>query len=165
MAIRYYFIAIINYPTDAMIGDSFCVISDPDKEVGYLTQNAISGDNVIHVNPESLASLQRGIDVSIANGVKKQDLGAILSINTFNNTITVEDLVDTNFYTTSGTVKLLYNYCMIKDRYIENTKQLIFGAKGFKGKELPIGMKLRVRYQNMNGQPKTFYWNSEYYIQ
>jgi hypothetical protein len=152
-------------PTEDMIGDSFCVIYDPDLVVGEASHDVVQGDNVIHVNLNTLNGLSRGLDISISNGVKKEDLGAITSIDKTNNTITTELMAQSNFYTTSGKVYILYNYCMIKDRFVENKMPISFGSKGFKGKEISSGTKLRVKYKNMNGKAKKFFWHTEYYIE
>lgn len=152
-------------PAQDMLGDSMCVVYNPDVKVGELTQDAILGDNVIHVTSETFNYVQKGLDLSIDNGVKKEELGEILNCDMVNNTITTRKQVQSNFYTNSGTVDILYNYCIVKDRHFENGQEIIFGNKGFRGAEIPEGTKMRVKYTNNSGTAKNIYWHAQFYIQ
>jgi len=147
-------------PTTDMIGDEISVLASPETQVGVLTAPFNIGDTVLNVNPTVIDNMWRGFLITIDDGVNKDILGRCKAIDAVSNTITVETASSYNF--APGTPVKISIY-ILKDIYISDINVIDIGTKGFKGKKITSGTKLRVYYTNNSGTPKTFRWRPEYY--
>ncbi len=90
-------------------------------------------------------------------------MGRITAIDTVNLTVTVENEL-ANSYVTSPPTYIKLNVFSVKNFSIDKTENVGFGNKGFRGKTIPAGTILRVRYVNNDGVAKTWNWKAQYYI-
>lgn len=149
----------------SMVGDELCVINDPDKSIGFITDDVLIDDKVIKVSDTVLEYANVGFDVTLDDRVHKIDLGRIIDINKNEKTITVEKPVTTNFYHLGSGTLVLLNLCMIRNYILDNPGVKIqFGEKGFRGSALSKDTRMRAIYTNNNGQAKKWYWRVEYYF-
>jgi len=150
-------------PSTNMVGDELSVIAGPDTIVGTLTSSGSIGETTITVSSTVITNVVKGIDIAIDDTVNYQDLGRVTAIDTDNSTITFENSL-TNNYAIGSLIKI--NICMLRDYVIDDdSERLKFGDKGFKGKLIPAGTVMRLKYKNNNGQAKTWYWRLEYYYE
>jgi hypothetical protein len=145
-----------------MVGDSICVVIDPDKSIGSLTDDLLIGQTKLYVNSTVLDTVKVGFDITVDNGTSKEDLGRVLDINTTESTIMVESGPTVNFYQTNTTI--LLNLCMIRDFVFDQfSNKIQFGDKGLRGKIVPADTIVRVKYKNNGTDAKTWYWKIEYF--
>jgi len=153
------------YTTTDSMDDVFSLISGPDTTIGVLTVAANIGDTTINVSPTVTANVTRGLNLSLFDGTNRNDLGEVTVIDTVNNIITFQTAL-TNAFNPNTLVYL--NVYTIKNFTICGTMMsnqgITFGAKGFKGKELPANMILRFVNVNNNGLAKMISFKVEYYI-
>ena len=149
-------------PIDSMLGDQLCLIYDPDQSIGTLTDDALVGDTILHVSESVLSIISLGYELTLDNGVRRQDVGRVVDIDLTAKTIEIEKPLEHNYYSVSPTVVLL-NICLIKDLFIDKIDDISFGTKGFRSKAVPARTKLRVKYTNNNGEAKMWCWVVEYY--
>ncbi len=147
-------------PSTDMIGDTISVLGAPETIIGTITSTVNINDTVINVNTTVTDNMWRGFLVTLDDGVNKDVLGRCIAIDSVAGTITVD--TPASFSYNSGTPVKISVY-ILKDIYISDTKIMEIGGKGFKGKDVPSGMILRVYYTNNSGASKTFRWKPEYY--
>lgn len=153
------------YVSDDSIEDVISLISGPDTTIGYITASAGIGATTITVSSTVITNVTRGLNITLYDGVNRNELGEITAINTSTNTLTFQTATTTAF--SPGTLVYL-NIHTIKDFQICDTMMsnqgITFGAKGFKGKELPANMIVRFKNTNNNGLAKEITFKVEYYI-
>lgn len=145
-----------------MVGDVFNVIVSPDTTVGYITQNELTGSNVLHVSQTIFSSniVANGMHVSITDGATSQNLGRIISMDSVSETITVEHPLSHNFNT--GNLLNISIY-LIRDQFIGySNKNYVYGKKGFSARKLPKNTIMRFAYTNNTGTPKQLNFDMEY---
>ena len=147
-------------PTADMIGDYISVVASPETTIGVLTAPVTGGTTVLNVNSTVTANIWRGFLVNIFDGVNKDFLGRCTNVNSGAGTITVETATVNSFDAGSAVQIGVY---VLKNIYVADTSTIDIGTKGFKGKNITAGMKLRVRYINNSGTSKTVRWRPEYY--
>lgn len=147
-------------PTTDMLGDFINVIASPETTVGGLTAPASSGATVLSVNGTVTANIQRGLLITLDDGVNKDVLGRCTAIDTLAGTITVTTPLTHSF--AAGTPVKVGVY-VLNGISIHNTESIDIGLKGMKGKLIDAGMILRVYYTNNSGTAKTVYWRYEIY--
>lgn len=152
-------------PNEDMVEDMVTLIVNPEYSIGNLSLDGIAGDTVLHVTPETIQNVIRGIDILIDDGIKQNDVNRIAQINDQDNTIRVQIPLTDNFYVNNNNVELKYQNCIVRKFFIPQSLNTIsFGDKGFRGKELPANTTSRVKYYNNNGLAKRWYWIIQFYI-
>jgi hypothetical protein len=150
-------------PTSDMIGDSISVVASPETTIGVLTSPigiGATGAAVLNVSATVISNIWRGFRVNLFDGVNKNVLGRCTDVNKVNNTITVE-IANTNGFAAGAYVQI--GVFVIKEIFITDTAIIDIGTKGFKGKTINAGVKLRVLYTNNSGTAKTLRWRIEMY--
>lgn len=147
-------------PTTDMIGDVVTVIASPETTIGVITSSVSSGNTIFSVNSTVTDNIQRGMSVTIDDGVNKENLGRCTAIDKINGTITVATAV-TNSYAAGTPIKI--GVYVLNGIYFNNTETIDIGLKGMKGKIIDSGVILRVYYTNNSGTSKTIYWRYEIY--
>ena len=143
-------------------GDTINMIAGPDTIVGVITVDANISDTVLTVSSTVLEYVSRGIDITISNGVNKNELGYITAIDKINSTVTIKNALTNNF--TIGSVICL-NVHTIKNLVItELIKEYSFGKKGFRGKQVPANTIMRLVYTNNANLDKKIACKIECYI-
>lgn len=163
----------VTFPTDIEIWDS-CVdvltdnIGDevtfnitPNTTIGQLTAPVSSG-TVLDVPNATVASTSVfvGANITLDDTVTTQELGQLISKDTFNNQMTVQNAVSNSF--AAGTV-IQQSVLMLDNFKMSSVNRLKFGRRGFKSKTVPAGAIIRVSYKNNSGTAKNFYANVEFY--
>jgi hypothetical protein len=147
-------------PTTDMIGDSMSVVASPETTIGVATATVNIGDTVLYVNSTVTDNIWRGFLVNLFDGVNKDFLGRCTAKDAGAGTITVQTAPTHSFAPGSAVQIGVYT---LKDIHISDTSTIDIGTKGFKGKTITAGMKLRVLYTNNSGTSKTLRWRPEYY--
>ena len=147
-------------PTSDMIGDTMSVVASPETTVGVATATVNIGDTVLNVNSTVTDNVWRGFLINLFDGVNKDFLGRCTDVDAGAGTITVETGTVNSFAAGSAVQIGVYT---LKDIYIADTALIDIGTKGFKGKTVSAGMKLRVQYTNNSGTSKIIRWRPEYY--
>ena len=152
-------------PIPEMANDVISVVIDPDRKIGNLTQNGTDGDTILHVSTDTFATIMRGFDIDVYDGVKRNNVERVSEINETSETITVSKPIADNFYVSGNNVEIQYQNRIIRKCVVPNSSNSVsFGDKGFKGKKLPANTINRIEYVNNNGLPKKWNWNVQYYI-
>lgn len=147
-------------PSSDMIGDQITVMAAPETQVGVIVSPVNIGDTVLYVDPGVFNYVQRGYLVTLNDGTNKDVLGRIIALDSGAGTVTVETPTT---YAFAPMTQFQMSIYVLKDIYIFNTETVAIGIKGFKGKQVPAGIILRVYYTNNSGTSKTFRWRPEYY--
>lgn len=147
-------------PSSDMIGDTISVLASPETTVGVLTAPANIGDTILNVNSTVLENMYRGFLVTIDDGINKDVLGRCTNIDITNSQISVQTPLS---YAFAAMVPVKISVYIIKDIHIGSAEKISIAAKGFKGKNIPAGMIVRVYYTNNSGTVKTFRFRTEIY--
>lgn len=147
-------------PTNDMIGDTLNVLASPETTLGVITSSTSIGSTTIPVNSTVTENIYRGFLVTLDDGVNKNVCGRCINVDKAAGTISFETAT-TSAYTTGAQVKI--SIYVLKDIRIIDTKTIEIGDKGFKGKNIPAGMIMRIYYTNNSGTAKTFFWRPEIY--
>ena len=163
----------VTFPTDIEIWDSCIdVLTDnigdqvtfniaPETTIGVLTAPVSSGTllNVLNATVAS-PNVFVGANIILDDTVTTQDLGQLISKDTFNNQMTVQNAVSNSF--AAGTA-IKQSILMLDNFKMSSANRLKFGRRGFKSKTVPAGTIIRVLYTNNSGTAKNFYANVEFY--
>lgn len=148
-----------------MVGDSICLINNPDQSVGYITDDVLIGDTVFTVNDTVLSNIIEGVDITLTDKINTCDLGRVVDIDITKKEITVEKPSKFNFYHSGNGSLVLINFCMIRNYILDNPNiRTEFGSKGFRQASIAKKTKLRLVYTNNNGEAKQFNFKIEYYF-
>lgn len=147
-------------PTSDMIGDIISVVAAPETTIGVVTSTVNIGETVLIVNSTVLTNIQRGFRVNLWDGVNKNVLGRCTAKDVNAGTITVETGT-TNTFASESAVQI--GVFTLKDINITDTATIDIGTKGFKGKTITSGTKMRVHYTNNSGTSKILKWRYEVY--
>jgi len=147
-------------PTSDMIGDLISVLASPETTVGVAAVPINIGDTTISVNSTVTANTERGFLITLDDGVNKNVCGRCTAVDAIGGTISFQTPTVNSF--AAGTPVKISVYVLNNIRIID-TNIIDIGAKGFKGKTIPVGLILRIYYTNNSGTSKTVVWRAEYY--
>lgn len=148
---------------DNQIGDSVSVVINPDTIIGTLISDASIGQTVINVSPTVVTTAVKGFNAVLTDGLIKNDLGFITSVDTVNSQITFSKPL-TNDFSTSTPTYVQINIIIIKNQSILKAETIEYGTKGLKYMTLSANDIMRVYYTNNDGIAKICNWRIEYYI-
>jgi hypothetical protein len=141
--------------TENMIGDSIeCVVGE-NKIIGVITSQVNIGDNIIHVSPTVMQFCNIGFYMNLFDGVNNCNLGRIIEKNIEDSTIRVELQSTENFNIETPTyVRMSLKIIPIIKLFSAYTLEI--GYKKTGTNYIPEGITFTVRYNNINGNAKTF---------
>jgi hypothetical protein len=144
-------------------GDKFEIIAAPDTPIGYITGPAGIGVTQISVSETVTANMIPGLDITLYDGVNRNDLGRITACDTINHTVSFETATINAF--SPGTL-VLFSLKNVRDFAVcRNIAMEVSLAAGWiKYKEVPPNTILRMVYYNNNGGAKCIAMKVEYYI-
>jgi len=149
-------------PDPALDGDMIDVIAGPDTTIGYILAPASIGNTTIVVSPTVLSIITRGIDISLTDGVNKDNLGYVRAINTSTNTVTFTNAL-AHVYNPGALV--LFNLHNLRNVYVTHLiGKYDCGQKGIRGKRVPAGTILRLCYTSNSGLATKLACKIECYI-
>jgi len=151
------------YLPENSAGDVFDVIAAPDTPIGYLIAQASADSTTISVSPTVIQNMIPGLDITLYDGVNRNDLGRIVSCDAENSTVTFEDATINSF--NIGTI-VLFNLKNVRqfDVCRDIATEVHLAAGWVKYKEIPPNTTLRMVYYNNNGGTKCIAMKVEYYI-
>ena len=162
-----YPITIMNgwfHSTEKQIGDKVDAVAAPNTIIGGITAPVNTGNTTINVSSTVPLYLSVGNKVNLLNvaTLASSQLGDVVSIDSGNGKIVVENAADQNWTNPAYTVVRMNKY-LIEDLHITNSNMRYgFAEKKIGGSYLPKNTKLEVKYTNNEGNAKNFVFNVEY---
>lgn len=147
-------------------GDSFQIIVAPNTAIGYLTAGCTSSSTTITVSPTVIAFVQRGLELTLNDGVNENQLGRITAIDTNTNTITFETATTNTFSAFTPVYISIYvirNF-ITPSSMVGATKLISFAGKGLRGKIIPANTLVRYTYTNNSAVAKNVSIKLEYFM-
>lgn len=147
------------YNTAEINGDHMALLIAPDTITGVLTQDAVSGDDVIYASDTVMANAKRGFKYEVVNGATSFKAGRILEIDKGSSSLKLENPLNADFPAGSvlkQTIELSPIIHLL-DRYIPE-----IGTNKIGGTTIPANVPMVVRYTNMDGQAKSLHIMLEY---
>lgn len=139
---------------DENIGDLYDIVGMPDTNVGSPTSIVNIGVTGLNLGTgPALLSLNPGFNISITDGVNTDVLGIITAVDKINGDINFTIPTVHSFSISSSVLIDIPRVLNGKFVRASNT-ELGFSRVGSSG--LPAGGKIRFKYTNNNGVPKTF---------
>lgn len=142
-------------------GDTFENIVAPNTTIGSITSDITASDTVISVSQTVMDNAAVGFYINVTDGTNNDILGRVLSLDTGNNTLTMETAAANGFLASTPTyvqvsVKTIDNYTIGEPSRYEIGKDKIGGSY------VPANTTIRVDYTNNGGSSKDFYAIIEY---
>ena len=142
-------------------GDTFENIVAPNTTIGSITSDITASDTVINVSQTVMDNSKVGYYINVTDGTNNDTLGRVLSLDTVNNTLTMETAAVNGFLASTPTivqltVKNIDNYIIGEPSRYEIGKDKIGGSY------VPANTVIRVDYTNNGGSSKDFYAIIEY---
>lgn len=151
------------FTDDINAGDLLSIIPAPDTVIGALIADVNISDTSMVVSSTVLDIVVRGLNITIYDGVNRNELGMVTVLDSLTNTVSFENPLTNDFFV--GAV-ILFNVRVIKDyEFSTLSHKFKFGAKGFKGKDVPANTIIRFYYTNNDGAAKKLFINAEFYLQ
>jgi hypothetical protein len=143
-------------------GDMFEAIIMPINQspIGILNQELVSGQTIIHINPESLVLLKTGFNLVLQNsttGIIEEE-SEIISIDPIASTITLVSGIVSSFKT-GDYISFLMKRC--KSVYINTTGSYSIG-NFLRSSLFPTQLQAQIRYTNNSSTTKSFSYSIDY---
>jgi len=147
--------------TDEMHGDVIECVVAPDTVIGAITADVSVDDTVISVQQSVIDNTEIGFFVTLDDTTNKNELKRIVSIDSENLQITVEDAATQAFAAATPTyVKQGVYYVPVLT--LVKGHNLDLGTAKIGSSYVPANTTMRLRYNNITGTAKTFSFIFEY---
>lgn len=134
--------------------DRYDVVSGPNTPVGVLTASVAAGETVIPVSLTAIANIRPSLLCSLIEGSgppTMNNLGRVIAVDATLGTITVETAT-TDAFTTAAAV-LITNVHTLDMPVPQSTQPITVGGDVIEGRDVPVGMVVRVVYRNSGALP------------
>lgn len=137
-----------------------CFIA-PDTTIGILTQAATTGSTTLHVSPTVVSNIKIGFRVGVVETGESfpVDLGECTSVDTTNNTITLQHGIPQGFSIAAYVQMTVHN---VKQFVLKGNTTYELARKTIGSSSLAAGLVVRIKYQNLGNTQKKFYYSFEY---
>jgi hypothetical protein len=143
-------------------GDTVDLLVSPDTLIGSIITDVAKNDTIINVSSSVIENVKVGFYLTLTDGTITSDLGRVLSIDSANNTVTVETGSSNAFLSTTPTY-IRQNIYMLKNWIIGPAWNYTIGESKIGGSYVPANTTIRVIYtNNSNSAAKTLYPEIEY---
>lgn len=139
-------------------GDVLEFVIAEDSIIGAITSNVENGDTIINVSATVLANTKLGYYIKCEG----QDWGRVLSINTTNNQITIENAATASI-TATGSEYILQTIKLVPHLYLEGTETMMVLEGGIGSQYIPEGVTMTIKYHNNTGVAKKYSAILEYF--
>lgn len=131
------------------LGDVASFVIAPDTLIGTITQDANSGDTIIHVSDSVLSNIQLGYEVKVGN----DELGKTYDVDMINKTITTEIALQNSYSASEAT--FVFITVNVVDKFLYTGVGLVeIGDAKIGSSLIPPNTTMRVIYNNINGLAK-----------
>jgi hypothetical protein len=142
-------------------GDFVTVEMPSHKIFGVITQDISAGATVIPVSSTVTDNIAKGFYAELADGVNTDDLGRVISVDSINHTITMENATAHSFLAATPT------YVKVTVRPVDNLKlgpPMLYqiGTAKIGASHVPANEPAKIIYTNMSASQKKLVFAYEY---
>jgi len=146
---------------DSNLGDNISICAGPNTQVGIITEDVTTAMTTFKVNSTVLQYIKKGFSVKLDDSVNTDELGEVYSIDTVNETITVDNAPTHNYLNITPTKVIMESYFM-KNFEIGPACKYDIGVSKIGAAYIPTGTTIRCIYQNNSSATKKFAGYIEY---
>lgn len=152
----------INFISGAEHEGDFVTVEMPSHKIfGAVTQDISAGATVIPVSQSVTDNIAKGFYAELADGTNTDDLGRVISVDSINHTISVENATTHSFLAATPT------YVKVTVKPVDNLKlgpPMLYqiGAAKIGASHVPANEPAKITYTNMSAATKKLVFAYEY---
>lgn len=150
------------FANEAHKSDEITVKIAANTIIGSITGNIPSGESIIPVSQSVFDNSYTGYDIGLYNGISSEHLGMLMSHDSVNGNITVENPTSLTWNTSPLTTYVRMTPILIDHCIINSEGKYMFAEKKIGGKYFPENTPIEVNYTNNTGNAKNFVFTLEF---
>ena len=148
--------------TEVQNNDKFWLYIHPSLNFGgVITSDVAINDTVINIDALTMSQLYLGLFIELFDGVNTSNLIKVIGLDKINSTMTLKTGIDKVFLSSSPTYVLITKV-MIPGVILGHGGELKTGAYKIGGAHIPVGIQIKLIYENNSGSTQTPVYHMEY---